>query len=143
MHVRNKNKRDRADRIWRDRIWALFGGKCMMCHCSSPASMAHECHHLLGRGAWVRLKIIAGVLLCHECHRRVHDTAGGKAWIMDSIEARFPAWHRLLCDLKRKTGRYTNEDLDADLKTLKELEVRGTNGEVGDGSWGMSMGYCI
>ena len=120
------SKCKRADALWRKHIWKLFGGKCVSCGLTSGSMLPHECHHLAGRSAHVRLKPEGGALLCHACHYIVHNDPNGKRWLDQLIEDRFPEWFGLLQALRHiKPHPYTQECLELDVEKLKAV----TNGE--------------
>ena len=124
----SSSKQKKAATLWRQRVRELFSNRDAITGQKEPANPTeltmYHCHHIIpkkmGGNPHVAYKIINGILLSRENHARAHSDPD---WLMMQIERRFPAWHRLLFDLKRKTGRYTNEDLDADIRALEELEV--------------------
>lgn len=73
-------------RHWRllsRRIWIERGKKCEMCGCLLPvrgdAAVHHESYKNIGREHGNEL-----VLVCHDCHKRIHD--GGNRTRRDDVQ---------------------------------------------------------
>jgi len=119
-------KCNQADILWRKTVRSLFSNKCMVCRKQEPEYATgfnkFECHHILGRSAWVRWRIENGMLLCKKHHQRRHETADGKQWLDEIISYRFPSWFAIIEEMKRiKPSPFTARDLEQAVAALKDI----------------------
>jgi hypothetical protein len=110
-----KSLANKADRLWREAIWAIFGDKCAVC--GKPCRNAH---HLIGRRNFrLRWDKKNGINLCPEHHTfsskfSAHQTPTiFAAWFKE----RFPV---IDAYLKEHVNEIWDKDYDKVFKQLGE-----------------------
>jgi len=84
---RLKRERNKADKLWREKVKERFAGKCVVC----GATQYVQCHHLLPRelAEW-RVELENGILLCASHHKYSRLLSAHKnpvafaVWMMDN-----------------------------------------------------------
>lgn len=109
-----KYLKNKADRLWSERIRERNNGKCEVC--GRPATNPH---HIIGRkNLALRHDLRNGCLLCYQCHVGSKVSAhNDPLWFMDWVERERPTDYKYL---KKERTAFNYDYLDAIEKLAKK-----------------------
>jgi len=115
----------RGERLLRQRCRKLFGNTCAICRRVEPSEPTEltrfHCHHILGRGKHVALRLETTIFLCRDHHEDCHKS-GGKDRLLAYIGRQWPEWFKILEALRiPNNSRFTQSDLEEAVNKLEAM----------------------